>query len=151
MTDFGFTPQVESQGTDVAGTIGGELADGEGQFLTGAEGTDAEGLRLFLDTQTTGSQGSVAYSSGIADRINGLISVYLDTGGTLDSRIESYEEQIEDIAEQRLQLETRLESIEERFRRQFNALDGLVAQLQSTGNFLTEQLDSLPGPRKSDS
>jgi len=145
---FGFITQTESQGTDVEGTIGGELADGEGQFLTGAEGTAAEGLKLLIDGQTTGSQGAVAYSSGIADQIKGLISIYLDTGGTLDSRIESYEDQIEDIAEQRVQLEARLESIEERFRKQFNSLDGLLARLQTTGNFLTEQLDSLPGPKK---
>ncbi len=103
---------------------------------------------MLLDTQTTGSQGTVAYSSGIADQLKSLINIYLDTGGTLDSRIESYEDQIEDIADQRVQLEARLESIEERFRRQFNNLDSLVARLQTTGNFLTEQLDSLPGPKK---
>lgn len=145
---FGFITQTEYEGTDVDGTIGGELADGDGQYLTGAEGTNAEGLRLFTNTQSTGTYGSVAYSSGIADQINSLIGGYLDTGGTLDSRIESYEDQIEDIAVQRERLNARLESIEERFRRQFNALDGLLARLQSTGNFLTEQLDALPGPKK---
>ncbi len=34
------------QGTDVQGTIGGELAYGDGQYLTGAKGTKAEGLVL---------------------------------------------------------------------------------------------------------
>ena len=34
------------QGTDVQGTLGGELAYGDGQFLTGAKGTKAEGLVL---------------------------------------------------------------------------------------------------------
>jgi len=32
------------QGTDIQGTIGGELAYGDGQYLTGAEGTKSEGL-----------------------------------------------------------------------------------------------------------
>ncbi|MDT8447118.1 MAG: flagellin, partial [bacterium] len=34
------------QGSDVQGTIGGELAYGEGQYLTGAKGTAAEGLTI---------------------------------------------------------------------------------------------------------
>lgn len=151
VSTLGFVTQTEFSGTDVAGTIGGELAVGEGQFLTGGEGSAAEGLKLLIESQTTGAQGTVAYSSGVASRLEGLISLYLDTGGTLDSRIESYEDQIEDINEQRERLAARLDSIETRFRRQFNNLDGLLAQLQTTGNFLSEQLDSLPGPRKQDS
>lgn len=38
--------QEAVQGMDVQGTIGGELAYGEGQYLTGAKGTDAEGLTV---------------------------------------------------------------------------------------------------------
>jgi len=38
--------QEAVQGTDVQGTIGGELAYGEGQFLTAAEGTKADGLTI---------------------------------------------------------------------------------------------------------
>ena len=38
--------QEAVQGSDVQGTIGGELAYGEGRFLTGAKGTKAEGLTL---------------------------------------------------------------------------------------------------------
>ena len=50
--------------------------------------------------------------------------------------------QLDDIADQRASLELRLTAIEERFRSQFAALDILVSQLNSTGNFLTQQLDA---------
>ena len=36
-------------------------------------------------------------------------------------------------------------NLEARYRAEFNALDGLLAQLTSTGDFLLSQLDSLPG------
>ena len=38
--------QEAVQGSDVQGTIGGELAYGEGQFLTAAQGTKADGLTV---------------------------------------------------------------------------------------------------------
>lgn len=38
--------QFATPGKDVEGTIGGEIALGRGQFLTGAEGTKAEGLTI---------------------------------------------------------------------------------------------------------
>ena len=52
---------------------------------------------------------------------------------------------ISDINDRREALNVRLVAVEERLSRQFNALDSLLAQLQSTSGFLTQQLDSLPG------
>ncbi len=52
---------------------------------------------------------------------------------------------IDDIADRREALALRLEAVEARLLRQFNALDGLLAQLQGTSDFLTQQLASLPG------
>ena len=39
----------------------------------------------------------------------------------------------------------RLIDNEDRYRKQFTALDSLVGQLLSTSNFLAQQLDNLPG------
>ena len=47
-------------------------------------------------------------------------------------------------------LDLRLASLEKRYLNQFNALDGLLAQLSSTGSFLAQQLDALPGATSSD-
>jgi len=44
LTDEANVLEESVQGTDVQGTIGGELAHGDGQFLTGARGSKAEGL-----------------------------------------------------------------------------------------------------------
>jgi flagellar hook-associated protein 2 len=47
------------------------------------------------------------------------------------------------MADQRIQMEARLEQTEKRLRAQFTALDTLVGRLNSTSSFLTQQLASL--------
>jgi flagellar hook-associated protein 2 len=51
---------------------------------------------------------------------------------------------IKDIEQKREQLNVRLESIEKRYRAQFNALDTLMARMQQTSTYLQQQLASLP-------
>ena len=50
------------------------------------------------------------------------------------------------LADDREVLNRRLDALESRFRNEFNALDSLLAQIQSTGTFLTEQLAGIPLP-----
>ena len=68
----------------------------------------------------------------------------------MTTRTEGLESQIDTLDDDRERLNSRLEIIEARYRSQFIALDSLVSQLQSVGNFLTQQLANLPGPRRSD-
>ena len=149
-SSLGLTLDLIAEGQDVEGTIGGQAATGIGQSLVADEGTDAAGLSLIIETDQIGSLGEVAFSRGIADQLRTLIGEYVDTGGLINSRTDSIGERIDDIEEQREALELRLESVESRFRAQFNALDSLLANLNSTSTFLTTQLANLPGPRTSD-
>jgi flagellar hook-associated protein 2 len=82
---------------------------------------------------------------GIAVKVGSLLDPYLSTGGVFDSRTKGFKDSIATIADRREALDARLEVLKTRYTRQFNALDSLLAQLQSTSNFLTQQLSSLPG------
>jgi flagellar hook-associated protein 2 len=82
---------------------------------------------------------------GLAFKLDALLDPYLQTGGVFDSRDASIKSSIADIDDQREALSTRLQGLQARYLRQFNALDGLLAQLNSTSNFLTQQLSQLPG------
>lgn len=82
--------------------------------------------------------------TGVAVRLDALLKPYLGSGGVLDARTASLKASIDDIGDQREALSRRLEGLHERYLRQFNALDGLLAQLQSTSNFLSQQLSRLP-------
>jgi flagellar hook-associated protein 2 len=83
--------------------------------------------------------------SGLAVKLDKALEPYLQTGGVFDNRNASLKSSIDDIDEQREALGKRLESLQARYLRQFNALDGLLAQLNQTSGFLTQQLSRLPG------
>ena len=107
----------------------------DGAKLDGAFEQDFDAIgNLFSDSQV-----------GIAARLDALVDPYLATGGLLDTRTDGLNLSIEDIGDQRQSLNERLAAVETRLFDQFNALDTLLAQLQSTSNFLTQQLANLPG------
>lgn len=132
-----------TEGKDVAGTIGGVAAQGNGQYLTGT-GSMA-GLKLLVEGDATGARGQVNFSRGVGDQINSLLGSWLSSDSLLNNRTSGVQSQIDDIGTQREALATRLEAVEARYMKQFVALDVLMAQMQSTSDRLTEQLASLPG------
>ena len=81
-------------------------------------------------------------SDGIATRLDETLELVLRSGGTFTTRDETLQTGLRDIQEQRDNLDLRVSIIEERFRSQFAGLDILVARLNSTGNFLTQQLSA---------
>jgi flagellar hook-associated protein 2 len=82
---------------------------------------------------------------GLAVKLDKLLDPYLQTGGVFDNRDASIKSSIADIDDQREALNVRLQMLQARYLKQFNALDGLLAQMNSTSNFLTQQLSQLPG------
>jgi flagellar hook-associated protein 2 len=80
-----------------------------------------------------------------AGRLESMLDPYLESGGIFDGRNDSLKASISDISDQRQQLSNRLDALQARYLKQFNALDTLLAQMQSTSNFLTQQLSNLPG------
>ena len=137
-----FGTQVETAGVDVAGTIGGFAAAGAGQSLTGTG--DAAGLALKITGGLTGDRGSVSYARGYGYQLEKLVGKMLDTDSIIDGRLDGINSSIEDLATRRQAMANRLESVEKRLRAQFTALDTLMARMQQTSSFLTQQLANLP-------
>lgn len=82
-------------------------------------------------------------TSGFAVRLDKLLDSYLDSGGLLDARTRGLQDSIKDISASREKLAERLILVEARLRKQFGAMDALVAQLRNTGNYLTSQLATI--------
>lgn len=132
-------PNVLS-GTDVAGTINGVAATGIGQVLTAGGGNPAEGLRLTVNGGATGARGTVTSSKGYAAQLNELASTQLDASGPLTARTDGLAASIKSVARQREQLVFRMQAVEARYRAQFTALDSNIASMNSTSNYLAQQL-----------
>jgi flagellar hook-associated protein 2 len=137
-----FGAPVETDGVDVAGTIGGFIATGSGQILTGTG--DSSGLTLQISGGAAGPRGIVDFASGFAVKLDQLVDNMLENDSLIDSRIDGINSSIEDIDTQRDSLNRRLDDVERRFRAQFAALDTLVANMTQTSNFLQQQLANLP-------
>lgn len=133
---------TSTTGVNVAGTIDGVAATGAGQFLTGATGTGAEGLKVLVAGASTGNRGTVSYSKGYAYQLDKLVNSLLE--GEITSRTDGLNASLKSLAKQKQQISDRLVDVEKRYRAQFTALDKMVASMNSTSQYLAQQLANLP-------
>lgn len=82
--------------------------------------------------------------SGVGVRLETLVGGLLGHAGILASATDGLSQTIKDIDSRRQALERRLVDIEARYRRQFTALDTLIANMNQTSTFLQQQLANLP-------
>ncbi|HWS03661.1 MAG TPA: flagellar filament capping protein FliD [Gammaproteobacteria bacterium] len=82
---------------------------------------------------------------GYAFRMEAVASDMLGIDGLITSRTKGIDARIENMSDRIERMEYRLNLIEERYLAQFSKLDSLLTSLQSTSNYLTQQLANLPG------
>ncbi|GIU09879.1 MULTISPECIES: flagellar filament capping protein FliD [unclassified Shewanella] len=86
-----------------------------------------------------------AEDTGLASRLDGLAETYVQSGGTLDSRDETLDNQVSRLTDSREQFARKMAAYETRLFNQFNAMDLMVASLNQQTSDLFNRLDSLPG------
>jgi len=138
-----FGDATPSKGTDVVGTIGGVAATGNGQALTAAVGSPAAGIQVSITGGLPGARGTVTFSQGFAHQLNNLATSFVGNNSLLKGKTDGLNVSIKSVADQQARFETRLESMEKRYRAQFVALDTMLASMQNTQNYLTQQLAAL--------
>lgn len=117
--------------------MGGTLATDSTKLAAALADPGKDVAALF--TQTTSG------NEGIAVRFNTAMEAIVGFGGTIAARTDGISGSIKDISSNRDLLNGRLTQIENRYRRQFAALDALVSRLNQTSGFLTQALANLPG------
>jgi flagellar hook-associated protein 2 len=141
---LGLNGDTPSDGVDVAGSIGGLAATGDGQLLR-ATGGDAQGLTLIINGGVLGDRGVLNYAQGYASLLSTWSSSVIGTDSIIAARTEGIGRTISDIGKRRTDLEARLVNIEKRYRAQFTALDSMLSSMNATSTYLTQQLAALPG------
>jgi flagellar hook-associated protein 2 len=140
---FGASPTVAS-GTDVVGTINGVAAGGSGQFMSGAAGSAAEGLKMqVLGGLVPSDRGTVNYTQGYAYQLNALLTKALDSTGSIDSETSGLTSSVTRFGKDSDALTIRLAALEARYRKQFTALDTLMSSMTTTSSYLTQQLAAI--------
>jgi flagellar hook-associated protein 2 len=138
---FGTAAPVK--GSNVEGTIGGVAATGNGQTLTAAAGSAAEGIQLTIKSGATGDRGTVTFSQGYAYQLTNLATSFVGNNSIIKSKTDGLSVSIKSVADQRDKFSQRLTGIEARYRAQFTALDTMLQSMQSTQSYLTQQLAAI--------
>ncbi|MBE0456851.1 flagellar filament capping protein FliD [Pseudoalteromonas prydzensis] len=82
---------------------------------------------------------------GFAQSFDDLMSFYTKSDGIVQNRIDSKQNQLDGIDDERIDFARKMESLESRLYAQYNSMDLLVAQLNSTSNYVQAQLENMPG------
>lgn len=130
---------TELAGVDVAGTINGAAATGNGQSLTSASG-DSTGLALTVSAGALGARGTVNYSQGYAYQFDKMATAMLGVGGALAARTDGINASIKLLTQRQTALNARLAETEKRYRAQFTALDVTISKMSTTSTYLSQQL-----------
>lgn len=130
-------------GSTIAGTIGGFAATGVSTVLTGGVGTAVEGLKISVTPGVSGDLGTMTFSKGMGSRLSDWIDSLNEDNGALASKTESLNSKLGRLDDQKERMDFRLEQIEKRYRAQFTALDSMLASMQQTSSYLTQQLSAL--------
>ena len=133
-------------GTDVAGTINGVTATGNGQQLQVPLSTPGfGGLALNITGTAIGDLGTFTYSPGIAQRVDTAVSQATDpvsgsittSQNDLNTQITTFNTEISDMEDQLTQYQDNLQN-------EFTNMETVIAGLKATGSSLTSALAGLP-------
>ncbi|MCL2913121.1 flagellar filament capping protein FliD [Shewanella corallii] len=103
--------------------------------LSDAVENDMSKLESLFSTET----------AGLANRLDTTVESYVKAGGVIDSRKNSYTSEQQRLDDQREAFARKMELLEARLLKQFNAMDLVVAQLNQQSAGLADRLNSLPG------
>jgi flagellar hook-associated protein 2 len=143
---------IESRMLNVLNS-GNSITDSSYQFLSEVGlAVDKEG-QMQLDGDLFTKQMNADFSSvvnlfsiegeGFANRLESVAKSILESKGLIEGREDGFKVRLDRFEDRKIQLEARMENTERRLRKQFGAMDAFVAQMNSTGSFLTQQLASL--------
>jgi flagellar hook-associated protein 2 len=146
---LGLATGMSHIGDDVAGTINGENATGNGQVLTGDEGNpNTNGLKIKVTLSSgqlvSGAEGTISIVKGLASRLDDTLeNITKSMSGAIARRTSALNKQIEAINGQIEDYDERLARRREDLYSQFLAMEAALAQFQSEGSYLSSQLESL--------
>lgn len=146
---FGATPTVTA-GVDVVGSIGGSAANGSGQTLTVPSGK-AKGMQVLADVDAAGAFGGVRVYEGFAARLDRMLESLLGDNGPIKARMDGIDKSVKQIQKDRDAMNVRLDATEKRLRAQYSALDTMLSSMNTTSNYLTQQLAQIAANSSSSS
>ena len=133
-------------GTDVAGTIGGELAIGSGQVLTAKPaiiGQPVDGLSTSYTGTATGAVGDLVFSLGISGMLFNAADLIAAPDGTIIQQQGALNKSITDLKSRADTVQHALDNKRAALIRQFTAMETAISRIQSQAASLISYLGAL--------
>ena len=144
IAELGFADLTDN-GVDAAGTIAGEAAFGSGNVLLPPIDSDAYGLNFTVGEGAVAAGAVTAsFSRGFAGELNNLIDAFLASSGSIQQREDNMNNSLEDIDEDRADLERKMTLYEERLYSKYLAMEVIINSFSSTSSQLDGLVDRLP-------
>jgi flagellar hook-associated protein 2 len=138
---LGLEAGIPELGKNVEGTIDGVAAFGSGNVLLAALGQAGESLTLLIGENAT--SGTVNFSRGLGGSLEALVTQFLGSNGAILLRETSLNNNIAELDEDQVSLDSRIEAYQVRLTSKFIASEAIVRSLQRSGDFLATTLDNL--------
>jgi len=109
---------------------------------------DASRLSDALAADPTAVSKVFASDSGVAVRLSSLVEQKLASTGEIAARNDGITAQRKNLQQRADALDARMQVLQQRYMKQFTAMDAMLSQLQSTSSYLTQQLSGLQNLNK---
>ncbi|MCD6508134.1 flagellar filament capping protein FliD [Candidatus Poribacteria bacterium] len=148
------TDMITDYGQDVAGTINGEPASGNGQYLSGLDTNEnTAGLRLKVkvtpeDLAENGGtyQATVTLTFGVAEQLDNLLDYLTDSAdGLMVRHQKALQDQIDELDDRIQSIQERLDMERERLENMFVELERAMNELTAQGDYLLTQIAKATG------
>jgi flagellar capping protein FliD len=135
-------------GQNVQGSINGIELEGSGQILSGIEGTDYDGLKLFVTLSASqlgdGPEETMVFTKGVGTKVKEYIGAIMKPQtGALGIYTKTVKEQLKGYEKEVKILEERINEKREKLVQKFAKMEAKLGQLKSEQNYLTSQLAKL--------
>jgi len=134
--------------TNVPAATGTALGFSTGQSVAGRAATTvtdpAGGVQIQVLGGATGPRGSITLVRGVMNRIDQYLNDALSFTGVFQDETNTLNTQLAKNDQDQQTFNDRMTALETRLKTQFAAADQLIAQLNTTSQYLTQQLGALP-------
>lgn len=132
-------------GLDVQGTINGEACKGSGQMLTANPANSNSAINgLCLQITSTAAMSTKIYlTKGVSTMLRDTLVSMTSLNGVISSAQNTLKDKIADLKDDIADLADALTAQEEKLYTQFDAMEAALSELQSQGDYLTQQIKAL--------
>jgi flagellar hook-associated protein 2 len=116
-------------------------------FSSGTSGS-AKNMYIELLDSSSDLSSNVRYGESLVDKLQSYITSITSSTGVLITKTTSLNDELSVFADEQINLDDKIENLTSMYNSRFGAMEGLVTQLNKTGEYLTSMMDAWSNAKK---